>query len=516
MKAVRSLIRVTHPTRFLKRASILGVLMIATIAFNTPVQAATGGDGLEPSIAVVELYFAKRPYDKTPLYATQITEHINKLGKFSLLERADARQQITKRMLSSSRRVTDDKLKEIEGMMKEGDRLLLTNPRQAIEILAKAKKKLKMVMGNISLNHRIRKEFFRTQMRLVRAYVDNENPDKAATILEEVIRVFGDDAKVTDEEYHPKVVALYKEAYRRMSEVKRGQLLVRTLPAGAEVLIHGRKQNKPSPATFEGLYPGSVAVQARKGGRESMVHKVKIAAGQTREITIDIDYENSLSFNDKQFGFIFPDRKTLKSRIADFGSRVGKMLKVDYVLAVGLVEIEGRTYLEGYLLNVNKTKIAMHKRLTTKANVVSKYRVREMATVMSGKSMSPIYKPWFKNWVGWTGVGVGVIGLAMGAAFASSYSNHLAVANCDPTKPGAKCLPKEGRLLAASDAKTASGLTATGFILAGLGAIGGTLAFILMKTPDPNAQSADTGPVLRSINPIVLRNGGGVGAAFSF
>jgi len=124
--------------------------------------AQSGGDDLEPSIAVVELHLADRPYEKTPKYALEIMNQVSKSGRFSLLERADARRTITKQMMSSSRRITEDKLKAIEALMKEGDKLLLTNPRKAIQILAKAKAQLKNVMSSISLNHKIRKEFFRT------------------------------------------------------------------------------------------------------------------------------------------------------------------------------------------------------------------------------------------------------------------------------------------------------------------------------------------------------------------
>src|SRR5690606_34743592 len=111
-------------------------------------------------------------------------------------------------------------------------------------------------METISLNQKIRTDYFKTQMMLARSHFDNKNRPKAAEILEEIIRVFGDEVKVTEDEYHPDIVALYRDAYRKMSGMQKGRVMVRTEPAGAEVLIHGKPQAEGTPATFDGIYPG--------------------------------------------------------------------------------------------------------------------------------------------------------------------------------------------------------------------------------------------------------------------
>ena len=185
---------------------------------------------------------------------------------------------------------------------------------------------------------------------------------------------------------------------------------------------HQGSTPEASPATVEGLYPGTVTVQARKGGQESMIHRVKIEANETAEVTIDIAYENSLAFHsqgeEKRFGFVFNDKETMARRLPAFATRVGKVLTVDYVMVVGLVDDDGRTNLEGYLVNTASGKIERTEKLYTKANVVSKNRVRQMAMAMSTR-VTP-----FKGAISHgTRIGRvdrrrrGVVGLIMGPVF---------------------------------------------------------------------------------------------------
>lgn len=495
---------------------VLGFALLGT----SPGLRAQPAPGLEPSLVVLELYMDGSDYPKTQEYVERVSEEIGKTGRFSLLERADAERQISGKMTTSSRRVTDEKLKEIEQMMKEGDKLLYEDPRRAIEILAEAKSRLKVIMESLSLNQKIRHDFFRTQMMLARSHFDNQNPEKARHILEEIIRVFGDEAQVTEADYHPAIVRMYREAYRKMSSIPKGSVHITTLPPGAEVLIHGKPRKKPTPATYGGLYPGDVAVQARKGGRESMVHKVKIEAGQTKEIRIDIDYETSLSFNDKRFGFTFSDTDTMTRRLPDFASRVGKMLSVDYVLVSGLMDKDGRTYLKGFLVNVSKGSVERVETLYTKPNVVSKNRVRQLALAVSdsGYQIQKVYKPWYTNWIGWTGVGVGVVGMALGGAFLADFNAKMDDVNC--TYPPPDCKPFVERTVLASDAKNSRALSGVMFAVGGVGLVGGVLAFLLIHEEDEEAGA--NGPVaqglhLQQVAPVILHDGStGLGAAFTF
>ena len=65
-------------------------------------------------------------------------------------------------MTTSSRKATDDRLVEIEKIMKKGENMLLTDPQKAIELLADAKKQLRGVMENLSLTSRFERLFRHT------------------------------------------------------------------------------------------------------------------------------------------------------------------------------------------------------------------------------------------------------------------------------------------------------------------------------------------------------------------
>ena len=517
--------------RWLAFAVALPFWTSSVLVVASPARAQDGlgaGAGLEPALAVLELYVAGQDYAKTPEYVQRLSEELGGLATFSLLDRADADRQIHKVMTTSSRRITDERLQSIESKIKEGDELLLVKPRRAIQILAEAKTELKQIMETLTLSDKLRKDFFRTQMSLARAHHDNGNEAKAKEVIEEIIRVFGDDEKVTEEEYHPNIVGMYRETYRRLSEQRKGSLTVRTIPDGAEVFLNGKRQAQKTPATFEGLYPGKMTVATRVGGRDSMIHKVDIVADTPSEIAIDIDYETGLAFNEDQFGFRFATHEAIRARAADFATRVGQLLNVDYILLAGLVDTEGRTFLEGYLVNVAERKVERDLALLTKSNVVSNNRVTQLANFVAGREVDLTAggeaAPWYENGVGWGLVGGGLAVAAAGIGLGVyGYTTLKDIAECDPNPPKSEtgCKSQSDREGAGQQSKL---FTAIGGVLDGVGAalvIGGAIAFILMDGADDDdgkAASAEPGKLqLQAVSPFVGAGGtAGVGAAFTF
>jgi hypothetical protein len=476
--------------------------------------------GVEPALAILELYVTTQEYGKTPEYVLRIADEITRLGRYSVLDRADAERLISTKMSTSSRSVTDEKLKEIEATIKKGEDLLYTKPREAIQILATAKEDLTAIMETLSLNQKILDEYFRAQMLLARSHLDNGNRQRAAEILEEIIRVFGDEKAVTTADYHPKIVELYRETYRNLSEGPKASLRVETMPEGAEVLIHGRAQASASPATFDGLYPGTVTVQTRKNGRESMVRKIELKAGETQTLSIDIDYETSLAFSDKKFGFRFPDAEVLKSRVADFGSRIGVMLNVDLVLITGLVDVDGRTHLEAYMVDVAGKKLSekvLPISMFTKGNVVSKKRVEELAHLVSGLASpgTTIEGPWYESWLGWTGVGVGVVGVVVGAAMWAAFESTIQEVQCTQSPPACKSLNE--RTILAADANVQRAVAGVGFGAAAIGAAAAVVGFLLLRPEvSEEAPTTTSGMHLEGVAPWVGPNSVGAGATLRF
>ena len=305
-------------TAQLSKALMTSALILCALGLTVSEAHAEKSVGLESSLAVLELYVGDSNFTKTPDYSLRVTESITELGQFAVLSRADTSKQVNKSVSASGRRDTEERLKTIEEALQQGDQLVYENPRKAIEVLGKAKADLIMIMDQLSLNKKIRKDLFLTQMLLARSHFDNGNREKAGQIMAEIIRVFGDEEKVTDDEYHPNIVALYRETYRKLSEQRSASLTVKTTPAGAEILINGRAQEIPTPATYEGLYPGPVTVIARKDGRESLVHKLELKAEAPTSLEIDIDFETATAFDNERFGLTFPDPETLAARMSAY------------------------------------------------------------------------------------------------------------------------------------------------------------------------------------------------------
>ncbi|MGB0589098.1 MAG: hypothetical protein ACPGU1_05405 [Myxococcota bacterium] len=505
-------------------AAMSSMLMIGVASLMAPTVHAD--EGLESSLAVLELYVGDGEYAKTPDYALRVTESISEMGKFAVLSRSDTASQVSKSVTSSGRRDTEDKLKQIEQALKQGDQLVYENPRKAIEVLGRAKSDLIMIMDQLSLNKKIRKDLFLTQMLLARSHFDNKNRDKAQQIMAEIIRVFGDEEKVTDDEYHPNIVALYRETYRQLSEQRTAVLSVRTEPAGAEILINGQVQEAPSPATYEGLYPGPVTVIARKDGRESLVHKLELSTEAPTSIDIDIDFETATAFDGERFGLVFPDTATLDQRIGDFAGRIGKMLSVDYVLVTGLVERDGEVHIEGHLIEVATSTVSKEQSLVTKANVISNNRVVQLAQFISGwtgASSSGSAGPWYTNWVGWTLAGTaavsGVVGIVMMLDYQSANQAWVDAGCTAPNKPWA-CTNAESELYQQAEAGNTSSTIATAMgVVAGAAAVGSVLAFLLMDSGDSGGAASYEAPQLKLqyVGPTMLPgNGSGVGMGFTF
>ena len=93
-------------------AAMSSMLMIGVASLMAPTVHAD--EGLESSLAVLELYVGDGEYAKTPDYAVRVTESIAEMGKFAVLSRSDTASQVSKSVTSSGRRDTEDKLKQIE------------------------------------------------------------------------------------------------------------------------------------------------------------------------------------------------------------------------------------------------------------------------------------------------------------------------------------------------------------------------------------------------------------------
>ncbi len=484
---------------------------------------AQGKDELEPSVVFFEMYMRGDTATKTPEYVNEIQKAIPKYKKYSVLARADAAKRIRAQMVTPTKRVNDEKLKQIEKMVAEGDKLLYTTPAKAIDILRKAKEELKEIVENITLDAKVRKEYFTTQMLLARSHFENGNAEKAKEIMIEVVRTFEDEYPVTEDNYHPRVVELYKDTFRSLKDQRTASITVTSNPDGCEVFINGRARRERTPFTYKGLYPGPIHIQVTKGDLQSMVRKIEVPSGGLGKIDIDLEYESALSFSDEAFGLTFSDRGSMTRNMLNYAAKLGGYLDVDYVVFAGQITTDAGPALAVYQFNVKERKLVRQKDFEVKANVVSNRRVIEAAGFLCdvdvNATIGKIYKPAYKNWLGWTLTGVG-LALALGAIGPLTiYLDKSAFASdinlCGKKDAAGKLTDNSACTEAATDGQTMGRVAGT---LAGIGGaviIGGIVAFFVYKIEDTDAMSADADDLQPraprfTVAPWNLPGGGGV------
>ncbi len=491
----------------------LGLLSIGT----APSAMAQGEAELESSIVFFEFYLRNEPSSKTQEYVAGVQKEIAMHKKYSILARKDAYDRVRTTMVPPMKRINDDRLIAIGKMMAEGDKLIYTNPKQAIEVLRQAKVELKEIVENISLDSKIRKDYFTTQMLLVRSHIDNQSPEKAREIMVEVVRTFEDEYPVTEDNYHPNVVDLYKEVFRSLKDNRTASLTISTNPAGCDVFVNGRPMKEKTPFTYQSLYPGTIRVQVRHGALQSMVRTVEVGEKATGKLDVDLEYEAAMTFSDDAFGLTFTDAESMKRNMLNYSVKLGALLDVDYVILTGVQSMKDGPALVGYQVGVKDKKLVRQKDYSVKANVVSNNRIRELAAFLADVNLGDkgkVYKPWFKNILGWSLAGAGLVSIGVGAGFYVKYLQ--ARDNAQDTAQD-----YDFRLRQAENGTDAQTL---GGIFVGVGAalcVGAALVFPLYQIEDEEAYLGDTDyaldrrPTFFAV-PVALPGGGGFSAEWRF
>ena len=515
-----------RPARRLPRPA--GVVALASIVLGLlPSEAAHAAKPAEdPTLAVFEIYYRGKVTPKTAEYASKVEQRIVKEGGFDVINRMDAEKLVFAKYPKSDAGKIEEVADEIGKMVEEANRIFFEQgAAPALEKLREARDRLQLVVDSMSLTEELKKGYIDTQMLLALVYLKSNAADKADEVMRALVRQVGQDATINTDNYHPDAVALYKDVYRKLSESRVGQITVRSAPPGADVYINGIKQDRTTPAVFEGLFPGEVRVQIKKGDQASHVRKVMVDTGKALEFDIDLDFESALAFTGARYGLEFKDELDRKRNIGRYAARLGELVGVDYVALVGLGEDKGESMIEGYLVQVEADKLVRGTGMDANANVVSKRRIGEMAFyLMYGiTEFKTAYLPWYENTTGWIFTGVGVAAGGLGGLFYSMYSSDREIAECDPGNDLAAsgCKPQSTREDAKTSAETNRTLAYASFGVGAASLVTGILVFALDDREDPEAEIRPSlpegGVKTTGIAPFVTPDGtAGVSAAFSF
>jgi len=512
------------PSSASSASSLSAVLVACALAATlTTTQAHAQAPALEQSLAVID-FSLDRPFIKTSAYCGGVAEKLKSVGKsFALLSRGDTLMQLQGKMGGSSKTVPEDDLKARRAELKGLEDLIYEKPKKAIRPLEKLIDKLTALGGKYAISTKFRALYFDTYMSLARANNDSGNSKGLKKALTKLIRFVGD-AKVTDDKYHPALVEMWGKVKKATAKERTSTLKVQAKPSGAEVLINGQPVGDKAPVMLK-WFPGMVYVQARANGQTSKARKILLGKDRTTTVSIDLEYESGIDLDGESAGVTFASRAVFKERGAEFAQRLGKLLEVDKVALCGLTEKGGKVFIEGHLVDVESGNIDRGTALVTKANVISKNRVNGIATYLATGKLVQVKEDdgagtiWYENPVGWSLIGLGVVGLGVGVPFFLSYQDKLDQALCQGayTEASGNCnADYNQRVIIAEEAELDRGIAYAGFIVGGLALIGGVVAMVVMQPSGDGGDDTAQGPTLKSIGPWGGDNTAGAGFSMSF
>lgn len=504
------------------RAAALAVLFVtATCALPTPARAAK-------SFVVVDLRLRGQETATTAETADRLGNLVAPAADRQLVTTDAALTRMRRMIAVPPQHETTKRLEEIYAEIKRGDELLYTNPAAAIPVLDDAKRELEKIVERLSVDGTVQEKLFQTQMLLARSHLDNGDRETASRIITEIIREYGIRADVTEENYHPDLVALYRETAASLESARTGTLKVDTADQkGLEVLLNRRPLQTPSgepaktPYTIENLLPGDYHVQVRRSeGDVSKIHRVTVPQTGAAEKVIDVSFDQSLTLGDDTIALMFTDIPTLEKHLRDYAVRVGKLVETDEVLAVGIIDRSGTRNLFGVRFDTAKGKPIKSVQLPLAGRGAPDERQLFRATqILCGFEDAPptagprialgdeaevsAQEPWYTDWIGWTLVGAGVAAVAVGGYYTGDYVDKRDCAG------DMSCGTEEHRIDVANEAKTSRSVAYGLYGVGGAAIVGGILVFALRDRPVEDGRRAASGD-LPLLTPVALPDGGGL------
>lgn len=414
----------------------VGLIML-TWAGNALAQAKGGEEALapvgsEPSVAVVEVYVSNVNSIATPEYSRAVADRLLRLGRYAVMDRNELLGRFKAVLITPLRRLQIERLTAIERLIREGDELVYSDPKAAVEVLGRARAELESIVEGIAANERLREEFLKTMMLLARSHLDTGNEVKASEVLAEVIRIYGDGLEVSERDYHPNLVRLYKKVKERMEKERQAVMTVQTVQPGCTTLLDGRPLEGQTPTEYRRLFPGVHHVQVRCGEKESMIRRVVLSNIEPVHLMVDVDFESVLSVEGGKLGLTFEKREDAERLVGPYGAKFGAIVNADLVVALGFLEPGTRGDLRSWLIDVRKGEVVRATSVPAKSDVVTPSSVERTVADLTTEPQSPVVevrrppekRAWYENYWAWTAVGVGVALLGASAGLYASYLDH--------------------------------------------------------------------------------------------
>lgn len=480
------------------------------------------------SIAVVELRLRGQDTAATKDTAQRLGARVAPASETDLLTNEAALLRLRRAIVVPPQHETGKQLEDIYADIKRGDELLYTNPAEAIPVLDQAKRELEKILQKLSVDGTVQEKLFQTQMLLARSHLDNGDEGAAREVLAEIIREYGIRGDVNEDNYHPTLVAMYHQTAKALESKRTASLRVETLDqAGLQILLNRRTvetaQGTPAttPYVIQNLLPGDYHVQVRRSeGDVSKIHRVKLLADGETVSSIDLAFDQALTLDDQSIGLAFADIASLEKLLPEYSSRVGRLLEVDQVLAVGVLQRSGAPELFAVRFNVEKKKPIESVQLAVAQAGPDERQLFKATQVICGFEDAPTptggrivmsgteergSAPWYTDWIGWTLVGVGVVSVGVGAYFTTDYLDKKSCAEDGSCGPDAAY-----RQTAADEATTSRNVSYAMYGIGGASVVAGVLVFALRDRGPADAAWDPTRAPLPLFAPLTLPDGGGL------
>jgi hypothetical protein len=409
--------------------SLAALVLSLGLALPSHIVLAADGGEVERTLAIVELRAGPDPNSQNADYLKEVEASFKEenSGDYILVTGDKVVEKLRRDRDQVPGALTDERRTQLAEARKKGiDYLDNADAANAIKALTAAEAKYRAALAAPGADDLLRKQYLDVLAQLATAYVVAKDRDAAAEVFRTVITTFGLKAPITDDNYRPDVVELFKTIVKEVQKLNKGSLEVASTPPGARIVLGGNDRGA-TPATVPDLVPGVYSLRLQQGTATSLLHRVKIGGGSTAKIAIDVPFESHLILEDKAVGLSYPTLDDATRRVQADAVELGRNLEVNMVAVVGVMD--GK--LVSFLVDVSGNKIVRNSAVKVPQVGISKRAVvKVMATILGEKAdkggdvatPGPTgATPWYTSVPGWAAAGVGVIGVGVGALFAGSF-----------------------------------------------------------------------------------------------
>ena len=344
-----------RPSRLTLHPAWLMLMTVAVAGATTLPARAVHAEDVERTMALVEVRTGEEANPLTADYLQEVLVGLQKEAHADVLvvpmQKSAEKLRRDRDQVPSA--LTQERRSALEAARKLGVKYLDdADAPDAIKALQAAEAKYRAAIAIPGAEEKLRKEYLDVLAQLATAHVIAKDKDAAIEVFRTVVTAFGAKANVTDDNYRPDVVELYRRTAKEASAQPKGQAEVTSDPPGAHVLVNGIDRGA-TPVTIADLAPGLYAIRLQAGPASSMLHRVKVTGGNKAKLFVNVEYERHLLLEEMRVGLAYVDLDGAQRRVLTDSVALGKELGVTSVAVVGV--LDGTLY--AWLVDVAQSRI---------------------------------------------------------------------------------------------------------------------------------------------------------------